>query len=199
MKKILSLSLLFGIFWLLGCKKENNKVDKSGSSSVGEIVEVFELRFLDTKTITVDNQMFKFAIKDIIDSVIVDCSLVDFVNNIEGPKSVRVHTYLQVNEMPSLLKVSSKPCGTISYKNDNTDIQDVTDRINQFKTASQNLNDKNEYYNQEFNNLFGSGSVIEGTSLKIFLAKAFPLKYNNPGAVSSDYKFIFIVTNNKGL
>jgi hypothetical protein len=178
----------------LSCKKEKNKSDDLSISTIGEIVSIFEIKYLETKSIDVGNQILNLTVKDLVDSVIVDCSLVDFGNNVDGPKKIRIHSYLQINGINSLLKVSSKPCGTLQYKNDGSDIQDITDRINQIKSISTNLNDNNKYYLQEFINLFDNGAAIEGTSFKIFLAKAFPLKYDKPNVSYSDYKFIFILT-----
>ena len=176
------------------CKKGKNNSDDLSISTIGEVVSIFEVKYLETKSIDVSNQIINLTVKDLVDSVIVDCSLVDFGNNVDGPKKIRVHSYLQINGINSLLKVSSKSCGTLPYKNDGSDIQDVTDRINQMKAISTNLNDNNKYYLQEFINLFDNGAAIEGTSFKIFLAKAFPLKYDKPKAAFSDYKFIFILT-----
>jgi len=178
----------------LSCKKDNNEAYDYSNSEIGEIESIFEIKYLETKSIDVGGQILNLTLKNLVDSVIVDCSLIDFANNVDGPKKIRIHSYLQINEINSLLKVSSKPCGTLQYKNDGSDIQDITDRINQIRAISKKLNDNNKYYLQEFSNLFDNGATIEGTPYKLFLAKAFPLKYDKPDAVSSDYKFIFILT-----
>ena len=180
----------------LSCKKEKNKSEDLSISTIGDIVSIFEIKYLETKSLDVGSQILNLTVKNLVDSVVVNCSLVDFANNVDGPKKVRIHSYIQINGNNSLLKVSSKPCGALQYKNDGFDIQDITDRINQIKSVSKSLNDNNKYFLQEFINLFDTGVTIEGTPFKIFLAKAFPLKYDKPNASNLDYKFIFILTKN---
>lgn len=196
MKNLKLILFLFSIIYFsaFSCEKEKDNSNDLSISTIGEIVSIFEIKYLETKSIDFGNQTINLTVNDLVDSVIVDCSLVDFGNNVDGPKKIRIHSYLQISGINSLLKVSSKSCGPLPYKNDGTDIQDITDRINQMKSISIKLNDNNKYFMQEFVNLFNNGAAIEGTSFKIFLAKAFPLKYESPNAVNSEYKFIFILT-----
>ena len=196
MKNINRFLLLYVIASILSlsCKKVGNKSEDLSISTIGDIVSIFEIKYLETKSIDLGSQILNITVKNLVDSVIVDCSLVDFANNVDGPKKIRIHSYLQINGINTLLKVSSKPCGALQYKNDGSDIQDITDRINQITAISKNLNDNNKYYLQEFSNLFDNGATIEGTPYKLFLAKAFPIKYDKPDAVQSEYKFIFILT-----
>jgi hypothetical protein len=193
------LKLILILFWhsvlaSFGFGQEYIRIDNLSSTTIGEVVGIFEIKDKNSVTLTLDNQIISIKVIEIVDSVNIDCSLADFSNNVEGTKKIRIHTYLQINKQKSLIKVSSKICGTLPYKNDNSDIQDIINRINNIRYISENLNDNQKYYTQEFKNMFDNGSIIEGTQFKIYLAKAFPFLYNRPSAKSQEYKFIFILT-----
>ena len=64
------------------------------------------------------------------------------------------------------------------------------------KSFGNGLHDNGLYVKQELNRLFDSGLAIDNTNLKLFMAKAFPVKYISPGSNVNDYKFIFLLTNN---
>ncbi|WP_319229754.1 hypothetical protein [Draconibacterium orientale] len=136
----------------------------------------------------------ELSIMDVDDSVNVDCSLTDFSNNLDGPLSVRIYSYLQINNQDKIVKIASKPCGALFYENDGHDIQDVNDLINDLESAPANLNDSS-YFVDAFINLFGEGSLIQNTPFRIFMAKASPTNYNQPDATIEDYQFVFIVTS----
>ncbi len=177
-----------------GCEKETS--ESFLSENVGNLVSVFELKYGDSKTITCGEEKIELSIKDIKDNVSINCSLADFSNNNEGPLAIRIYSYLQVNNLNPFVKVESKPCGALVYKNNGNDIQDIQNMINELKSAPANSGD-NTYFTNAFVNLFGEGSPIENTSFRIFMAKAFPTKYDQPNANMDDYKFIFIVTRKK--
>ncbi|MPQ46283.1 hypothetical protein GCQ56_04615 [Marinifilum sp. N1E240] len=180
--------LLLGV----GCD-DNNQETSLNENEVGSLLNVFELKYGDSKEINDNEQSIILSINDIKDNVRVDCSLMDFGDSSEGSLNIRVHVYLQLGDGDSYLEVKSKPCGALPYKNDENDVQDVLSQINELKSAPANLDD-DSYYNDEFINLFGEGTAIEGTPFKIFIAKAIPFYYNQPDANIDDYKFIFIIT-----
>jgi len=183
---IIPLNLIF-LIGLMSCDKQTNV------NSVGEVKNVFELQYGKTIKLLIDNQEYNFILENVNDSVIVNCSLVDFKENTIDPLKICTHVYLRVNSSNTLLKVDSKQCGALPYLNNGTDIQDINDKINAIKTSSNQLNDIN-YYNQTFIGLFGIGSVIPNSVYKIYIAKAYPFAYEASNASISDYKFIFIIT-----
>ena len=166
------------------------------SDDIGKIISVFELKYGDSKKITYEEEEIEVLIKNVEDSVTIDCSLADFGNNQEAPLAIRIYASLQINNKDEIVKVASKPCGALLYENSGHDIQDVNDLISDIKSAPANLKDSS-YFGNTFIDLFGKGVVIENTSFRIFMAKAFPINYNQPDANIEDYQFVFIVTSKK--
>ncbi len=204
-QKILSPTIgglkLFTIFLLLlplcvvllgaGCEKDESI--SVVSDDIGNLLSVFELKYSDSKEITYNGEKIELSIKNIEDSVTIDCSLADFSNNQDAPTTIRVYSYLQINNGDKIVKVASKPCGALFYENNGYDIQGVKDLINDLESAPANLKDSS-YFVDAFINLFGEGSFIENTPFRIFMAKASPINYNQPDANIEDYQFVFIVT-----
>ena len=85
------------------CEKDS---DDLSNSTIGEIVSIFEVNYLETKYIDVGNQILTLTVEGLIDSVNFDCSLVDFSNNVDGPEKIKIHSYIQINGINSLIKVS---------------------------------------------------------------------------------------------
>lgn len=198
MKTILKISSVFLLLVIMGagCEDDQSIKDQSVihlSNSVGNLVSIFELKYGDFKEISYDDEKLNLSIKNVIDSVTINCSLVDFANNQEAPLHVRVYSYLQVNNTDELVKVASIPCGAISYNNTGHDIQDVKDLIDELESAPANSMDST-YFDNAFIGLFGEGSLIEDTPFRIFIAKVDPVKFDMPNATIEDYKFIFILT-----
>src|ERR1035437_4076452 len=190
------ISFIFLLLSLMGvgCKKEMSK--SFLSDDIGDLISVFELKHGDSKIIAYGEEKIELSVTDIKDNVSINCSLADFSNNKEGPLGIRIYSYLQENNRNTIVKVESKPCGALLYKNNGNDIQDITDLINDLKSAPANSKN-NTYFTDAFINLFGEGSPIENTSFRIFMAKAFPTNYDQPNANIDDYKFIFIITRKK--
>lgn len=183
--------ILFILLFGAGCDNEKSRLILS--SDIGDVISVFELNYGTSKEIVYKGKKIVFAIDDVQDRVSVNCSLVDFANNSYDLSPIKVCTYLSVNDEKAPLKVESKPCGAILYKNDGSDIQDIEGRIEEMKAASANSSHE-AYFTDTFIDLFGEGTQIENTPYRIYLAKAFPVRYEQPGATKKDYKFIFILT-----
>ncbi len=185
----------FLVFLGTGCETED-KPDSVISDDIGSLLSVFELKYGDSKEISYDGEKINLSINNIEDSVNIDCSLVDFSNNQEAPLSIRIYAYLQINNQNEIVEVASKPCGALFYEDTGHDVRDVKELISDLESAPANLTDS-FYFADAFVNLFGEGSFIENTPLKIFIAKASPTNYGHPNASIEDYRFIFIVTNKK--
>lgn len=188
---ILLLLPLCAVLLVAGCEKDESS--PVISDDIGSLLSIFELKYGDSKEITYNGKKAEISISNIEDSVTIDCSLADFSNNQDIPLTIRVYSYLQINNQNKIVKVASKPCGALPYKDNGHDIQDVKDLISNLESAPANLNG-GSYFEDEFTDLFGEGSLIENTPLKIFMAKAFPRKFNRPNASTEDYRFVFIVT-----
>lgn len=188
------ISFIFLLLSLMsvGCEEKDQIVSPS---YIGDIVSVFELKYDHSKEITYGGEKIEFLVKNVIDSVSIDCSLADFADNQKGTLDIRIYAYLQVNGQNETVKVESKPCGALLYANDDQDVQDVVGLINDLQSAPAN-SESSSYFTNAFVDLFGEGFLIENTSFRIFIAKAFPTKYIQPNANKEDYKFIFILTSN---
>lgn len=178
---------------LLGAGCENNDSIPVVLDDIGTLLSVFNLKYGDSKEITYNGEKVELSIKNIEDSVTIDCSLVDFSNNQDAPLSIRIYSYLQINNQDKIVKVASKSCGALLYEDNGHDIQDVNDLISNLESAPANLKDSS-YFADAFINLFGEGSLIENTSFRIFMAKASPTIFHYPHASIEDYQFVFIVT-----
>jgi len=206
MKKIISNLIVLALLLLMiqgsGCKKDGQSATQKKSSSegdslvtgVGRVVSIFELKYGENKEIAYDGLKLKFSIKSVIDDVSVNCSLVDFGNNHDGPKAVRIYSDLVFNDSDVPLQVGSKPCGALNYSDNKDNIQEIANLIETIKAAPAMLTDTT-YYNDTFINYFGEGSKILNTSLRVYMAKAYPVKYDKPDARLEDYKFIYILTS----
>ncbi len=186
--RIIKALIIFSCVGLLACKSEDVPTD-----NVGQVVNVFELKYGEPYEIVVDNNKYNFSLKKVVDNV--GCTeAIDFVDNEKALLGIRVHAYLQVNGNDKLLEVQSVPGGTaFNYLNNGTDVKDIQNTIDKFKSTSLTLNDST-YFNQAFINVFGAGSVIRSTTLKVFIAKANLNKCQQPNATVEQYKFILIIT-----
>lgn len=193
MNRIIKIGCFILFILLFGAGCNNEKSSSILSSDIGDVISVFELNYGTSKEIVYKGEKIVFEIDDVQDRVSVNCSLVDFPNNSYDPSPIKVCTYLSVNDEKAPLKVESKTCGAILYKNDGSDIQDIEGRIEEMKAASANSSHE-AYFTDTFIDLFGEGTQIENTPYRIYLAKAFPVRYEQPGATKKDYKFIFILT-----
>lgn len=81
---------------------------------------------------------------------------------------IRVHAYLQVNGNDKLLEVQSVPGGTaFNYLNNGTDVKDIQNTIDKFKSTSLTLNDST-YFNQAFINVWSGFSYQEYNAKSIY-------------------------------
>ena len=190
-KFILWFSVLFLLLMVAtGCEKEHSvsmpKTDK--------VAAIFELSYGQHKKITYGkNEKIEISLQNVIDSVTVNCALADFQKP-EDMLSVRTHAYLRINKSAELVKVSSKPCGAIDYIQDGDDIQDVVRYINEEIIETPAYKSDSSYFLQPFVMLFGEGTSIQNTSLRIYMAKSYPNLFEMRNAQLKDYKFIFILT-----
>lgn len=191
----ISITLLFLSFMGAGCENEVSPVSFM-SDDINTLVSIFELKYGDTKEVTYNGETIKLSIKDVRDNVSVNCSLVDFTNNQEGPLNIRIYADLLVNNTNKTVSVASKPCGALHYGDNGQDIQHVNELINTLKSDPANSK-VSSYFADAFIHLFGEGTSIENTSFRVFMAKAFPVNYEQPNSRIEGYKFIFIVTRKK--
>ncbi len=193
MKKIIIFTLLVTLFFAMGCNKEKKEDVIDNSFDVGEVIDIFELSLQHPYEFIYNNKTIHISLQNVIDSADIDCSLVDFIND-EDRERLKTYAYLNVNENSTV--VPSIPCGGLGFKEDGQDIQDVSDRIDQFAFAPANETNSS-YFKNAFMGLFGQGGVVEHMPYKIFMAKSSPKKYNLHNAHTEDYKFIFILTTKK--
>lgn len=186
--KIIRALLIFSCVGFLACKSEDLTTD-----NVGQVVNVFELKYGESIGIQVDNNNYIFALKNASNNV--PClGLVDFVDYQKQILEIRAHAYLQINGNDKLLDVQSAPGGTaFDYLDNGTDVSDIQRRIDELKSTGVALKDST-YFNRAFIKVFGSGAVIKNTSLKIFLAKTNITQCQQPNATVEQYKLILIVT-----
>ena len=156
--------------------------------SVNQVLDVFELKYGDTYEGNYLGQTFKFSITDIEDNI-QGCESMDVGDDLLNNKRVYAFLHVDNNNIGKyyLQKVSSKVCGLYdSYHNDGTDVQQIVDALNGWRSDS---------FSSMFNWAFGEGTLLTNTSFSIYMAKAYPNGYpvNDPPSKSM-YKFIFIVT-----
>ena len=193
-----TISLKIGILLLAfalmgaGCEKEDSQFLET--STVGDIVEIFYLKYDDSRKISYEDKEIELSIQDIRDSVTIDCSLTDFTHS-EAMQSLRIHAYLKISEKAGVVEVASKPCGALPYKGNGKDIEEVEDLIKSLKSAPANQINS-FYYENAFIDLFGKGTLIKDTPFRIFIAKASPVKYAQLDASIRDYELVFILTKN---
>ncbi|MDR3328430.1 MAG: hypothetical protein LBT04_10070 [Prevotellaceae bacterium] len=147
---------------------------------------VFELKYGEEKTLSVNGESMTFSIIEVVDSVLVDCFLTDFISP-EDMEKVRIHAFLngEINGENNVIKISSKPCGTLQY-NDSSDVEDIYNLIAEWNESSPS------YCAQETVNEFGTGTAIRNDFL-LHIAKAYPLLHAQTS--QEDYKFIFLISN----
>jgi hypothetical protein len=186
--RIIKALLIFSCVGLPACKSEDIPTD-----NVGQVVSVFELKYGETPTIVVDNQKYIFSLKKVFDNVFCIGETVEYSDFNEVQNLRRVHAYLEVNDNNQFLDVESAPGGAMNYLNNGADIQDVNNQIQWIKSDGINQKDST-YFNKTFINTFGVGSLIHKSTLKIFIAKAFPTICEQSNATVEQYKFILIIT-----
>ncbi len=192
---LLILLIFICLLFVTACEKEI-ETGSEKPETVGNVLDVFELKYGEKKEFSYNDDKFIFSIYDIEDRVDIDCSLVDYMNNQEDPLNIRLYVDLKVNNIRNnLLRVASKPCGAEGYYNNGGEVKAVEGQILALKTAPASLNDSTGiWYSSTFINYFGEGALIRNTPYRIFIAKASPTKFNQPDAAIDDYKFVFIIT-----
>jgi hypothetical protein len=194
MKIINCLLFSFLLFSGASCKSDldENGIDESKGivpESIDQVVDVFELKFGEVKECVYDDQILKFSIVDIEDSVIKLSMLADYLP--EALLKSKIHAYINVETDRKILhlKVSSTHPSPLNYYNDGTDVSHVWELLArwQFEPANDN-----------FYALYGDGARIVNTTFSIYMAKAYPLAcildYNID---KSMYNFIFFITTTK--
>lgn len=190
-KIILWIGALFLLMVGAGCEKKTDIT--TDQQKIGNVVEVFELAYGQSKEIIYgEKDKFIISLRDIKDDVTINCSLADFKNN-EEYASVRVYSYLKVDNERELIKVSSKPCGALKYKGNGDEVKDLTRLIEDIKAAPANVKNPS-FFSDHFMSLFGEGTPIKQGSFRIFIGKVSLNRYTTPEANAQDYKFIFILT-----
>lgn len=166
-KFILWFSVLFLLLMVAtGCEKEHSV----SMPKTNKVAAIFELSYGQHKKITYGkNEKIEISLQNVVDSVDVNCAFVDFQKP-EDALSVRMHAYLRINKSAELVKVSSKPCGAIDYREDVNNIQDVVRYIDEI-IAAPTYQSHPSYFMQSFVNLFGEGT--QGNRIKMSL----PLRY----------------------
>ena len=174
--------LLISVLCLIvaGCSKEREPEPSAPAPTptpmpkMDKVAAIFELAYGQRKKITYGkNEKIEISIQNVVDSVDVNCAFVDFQKP-EDMLSVRTHAYLRINKSAELVKVSSKPCGAIDYRKDGDDIQDVVRYINEEIIETPAYKSDSSYFLQPFVMLFGEGTSIQNTSLRIYMAKSYP-------------------------
>ena len=207
MKKILSFATVFKttiiliLTGLASCNKDRNvpvETDIPGviPSSIDQVVNVFELKYGEEKVWYYNGQMLKFTVTDVEDKL-VNCDVVDPIDPDEFYKRTRMFAYMRVtaNNQSMQLKVSSQSCWVYSYKNDDTDIQDVWDLLKSWQSATNNKGES--IFQNQFLWALGTGTQLKNISCSIFMVKADPIAYKSGYNVEkSQYKFIFVITEN---
>ena len=156
-----------------GCEKEHSV----SMPKTNKVAAIFELSYGQHKKITYGkNEKIEISLQNVVDSVDVNACL------------------LRINKSAELVKVSSKPCGAIDYRKDGDDIQDVVRYINEEIIETPAYKSDPSYFLQPFVMLFGEGTSIQNTSLRIYMAKSYPNLFEMRNAQLKDYKFIFILT-----
>ncbi len=172
-----------------GCEKKTDITQQQ----IGNVVEVFELAYGQSKEIMYgEKEKLIISLRDIKDNVTINCSLADFKNN-EEYASVRVYSYLKIDNERELIEVASRPCGALKYKGNEDEVKDLTRLIEEIKTVPANVKYPS-YFSYHFMSLFGEGTPIKQGFFRIYIGKVSLDKYTTPEANTRDYKFIFILT-----
>lgn len=175
----------------ISCEKDNQEKEQNlPEFNRNSIYTVFELKYGTDTTIIFNNALIRLSLYDVIDSVLVNCALVDFQNP-DNEEKTKIHAYLKVTveEKINNIKVYSKACGALPY-NDNgvSDIGDIKNMIEIWKSSPYE-----NYVSEQFF-AFGKPTIISNTSYYINMAKAYPIEYKQ--AEKELYKFIFILWTN---
>ena len=194
----LSILLLVFAGFFSSCKKKTEEAYKDGivPSSVKHIVDVFELKYGEVKEFTYEDKTIKFNIEDVEDNRSNPCYMLVIGNPREYTEKIRIHAYLRVEieGNVSQLKVSSIPCAPREL-----DVQGVWDELKRLESIPVNWENPT-YFEHRFEYSFGEGTLINNTSLSIYLAIAshFPARWEtNHNIEKSMYEFVFIITNQK--
>lgn len=156
-------------------------------------LKFFELAYGQSKEIMYgEKEKLIISLRDIKDNVTINCSLADFKNN-EEYASVRVYSYLKIDNERELIEVASRPCGALKYKGNEDEVKDLTRLIEEIKTVPANVKYPS-YFSYHFMSLFGEGTPIKQGFFRIYIGKVSLDKYTTPEANTRDYKFIFILT-----
>ncbi|WP_373736681.1 hypothetical protein [Bacteroides heparinolyticus] len=192
-KRIVWMTTLLLLLGVAGCEKETGT--STDQRQIGDVVEVFELAYGQSKEITYGGkEKFTLSLQDIKDHVTVNCALADFKSR-EEYASVKIDAYLQINNEKKRIEVSSKPCGALPYAGKGDEVKDMTRLIEEINAAPANAKDRS-YYSDRFRSLFGEGTPIKQGAFRIFIGKASLCKYASPEARVEDYKLVFILTSN---
>jgi len=164
-----------------GCENNNTCFDTQ---------KIFELKYGDIDTLSINDEEMTFSIKEVVDSLNVNCMLADFISQ-EDMYKVRIHVYLNFvrNGISKVIKVSSNYCGYggMEYIENQDNIAEVMLELAEWKNSP----NKN-YYGQEIVFNFGDGTPISD-NLFIHIAKAYPILFIQ--SPQEDYKFIFLISN----
>lgn len=175
----------------IGCEKDNQEKEQNlPKFHKNSIYTVFELKYGTDTTIIFNNTSIDFSLYDVIDSVSVNCALVDFQNP-DNEEKIKIHASLKVTVQEKIndIEVYSKACGALPY-NDNgiSDIEDIKNMIENWKSSPYE-----NYVSEQFFT-FGKPTMISNTLYYINMAKAYPIEYKQ--AENELYKFIFILWTN---
>jgi hypothetical protein len=205
-KKYDKLLLIVWILFAFSCRNESDTIsynhqDGVAPKSVEQVTDVFELKYGDVKNVTYDGQSFQFSISNVVDSML-PCDVYDFSGDPEGYNKARINAFLNVvtDQKTFQSKVSSLPCGGYFYRNDGADIQYVWNKLEAMQSCNANQVDAS-YFSHTFPYSFGDGTLINNSRLSIYMAKFYPqpdsgLNFDYKKN-KNNYKFIFIITNQK--
>jgi hypothetical protein len=194
------LLILAGV--VCACGKDNTDEDGNIpgviSSSIDQVVDVFELKYGEEKEWHYNGQSLKFTVTDVEDKL-VNCSAISILPEDQDDfyKRTRMHAYIRVktNNQSEQLKVSSQACWIYEYKNDKTDIQDVWNLLESWQSATNDVGES--LFQDQFLWALGTGTQLKNIPCSIFMVKADPIAFvSGYNVEKSQYKFIFIITEN---
>lgn len=172
------------------CDNEDPRLE-AAAQEVGEIIDIFELKEDGRYSLNLENQSYSLTVEEIENNATVNCSLTYFEGGII-PETLRTYVTLKIEgSVSQTIKVQSIKCGTLGYRKDRSNIEDVKQIIESGKVSDQT------YYIQQFFSHFDTGTVFTlGESIyKLYLAKSDPVLYFwEVPDIPFSYKFIFILT-----
>lgn len=176
--------VLINFFVFVACSKD----DSLESTEIGEVVEIFEMKYGEIHKTVYNDTELQFQIESIEDTRI-DCSVTDFVDNVNDPKKYRIQASLQINENQTI-QVKSLPCGPRIYKGNGQDINEIEDWIENLNSFS-NITYASKV--STFFHQYGEGTHFFNNQFKIYLPRATSLVLSEPDAPET-YDFVFILT-----